>query len=193
MVMDCYGKSYRKLEACNTCEFSQWCMTAADPPPYRRHYDDEQEAQLLDTLVDESASFDDQESSEEDTSDMAKALKDAFVMLSKLADGNDTRLGILLDRIAGRSFEHIARKRNMSKQGIDKHLRKAKQENPAFYRYLIGNGPIMPIQAIETGSALGLVDGDRKPTRSHHIQIQVQDSPILPGLLISIGSSQGGA
>jgi hypothetical protein len=37
---------------------------------------------------------------EEDGEDMAKALKDALITMARLADGNDTRLGIIFDRIA---------------------------------------------------------------------------------------------
>jgi len=44
-------------------------------------------------------------------------------------------------------------------------MKVVRRDNPAFWHYLLGNGPKMPIPAIETGCELGFVDSDKTPAR----------------------------
>lgn len=169
--MDCYGRRFGKLDSCQTCEWASYCKDAADlPVATNREFDDSRRSDGFDGETAEEEAYQEIELEEEIASttedmDMAQALKDAFIMLSRIADGSETRLGIIMDRIAGRSYEWIAKKRNLTKQAIEKHMKVIRKENAELYRYLLGNGPRMPIKAIETGCQLGFVDSDKAPAK----------------------------
>jgi hypothetical protein len=53
----------------------------------------------------------------------------------------------------------------MTKQGIEKHLRAVRDENPSLWQYLLKISGRLPIKAVAMGSELGLVDSDRKAVR----------------------------
>ncbi len=167
-MLDCYGRRFGKLDACGACEFAAWCKDAADLPVGSQHVFDERQMEEVSPeliSVDPVPLCEEEAPQEEDGEDMARILKDVFIAMSRLADGNDTRLGIILDRIAGLPYETIAKRRGMTKQGVEKHLRTVKAENPTLWQYLLQTAIRLPIKAAETGSALGLVDSDRKAVR----------------------------
>jgi len=104
--MDCDGRRFGKLDECAKCECAPYCKDAGDLPAGSQHEYCEGAMQDQDiSTVDAATFFDEIGLVGEDGEDMAQQLKDAFIMLSRLADGSETRMGIIVDRIAGRSYE----------------------------------------------------------------------------------------
>ncbi len=168
--MDCYGRQYHKLPQCQACELASYCQDAADLPLTGRRcipIDEMPEAEGSTAEVDEAANT---ESSTVREAAMAADLKAILIALVQAANGREATLGIILDRIAGLSYEQIASKRGITKQAVHRQMSKIEQSSPILHEFLVALSPSIPIPACEfmggDGRVVRLNAQSRRPSKS---------------------------
>ena len=127
----CYGRKFGKLDTCVTCEQASYCKDAANlPVGNNRSFKDG-----LDPNTEPGVSFvalDDQGEQLEP----AWLLSMMLIRIVEACGKNPIRLAIIMDRLGGLSYKAIGERWNMSKQGVDKHLRTVSEKSPEIGRLL---------------------------------------------------------
>jgi len=122
----CYGhysrNSYRDrngnlhyTEDCGHCSLARWCKDSADEMPDRA------------TRVNDS--MPERADSASSASEEAKIIEEALVKLAQAADGSVVRMGIMLARLCGLSYEQIGAQMGTSRQAIHKHIKAIVRKN----------------------------------------------------------------
>lgn len=116
---DRHGEWFQVAD-CKDCTIRNYCREAGDSPASRISIDNDARP------VKDVAVPDKPDENRED----AKIAEEIFVRLAHASNGNILRLGIVVGRICGMSYESIGRQLRISRQAVHKHIKAVAVRNP---------------------------------------------------------------